>query len=409
MTAADPAQMARALRLADLGRYTADPNPRVGCVLVRDGRVVGEGWHRRAGGPHAERIALAAAGDLARGATAYVTLEPCCHHGRTPPCTEALIGAGVARVVAAMVDPNPLVAGKGLEQLWDAGIAAESGLLEAQARALNPGFVSRMERGRPWCRCKLAASLDGRTAMASGESRWISSEASRRDVQRLRARSSAIVTGVETVLADDPSLDVRLAAEDLPGMEPGEPVRQPLRVVVDSRLRTPPTARLLTRPGATLIAGVAGVAGVAGADGARAAALARAGARVLGLPADRGRVDLGALLQRLAEEGVNEVLLESGPTLAGAALAGGLVDELIVYVAPHLMGDQARSLLRLPGLSRMDQRIALHLEEVRRIGPDLRLRLTRDQSPGTSPPGTSPECPAANAPPRPGAVPNPKA
>ncbi len=237
---ADRGYMARAMRLAELGRYTTDPNPRVGCVLVRDGVVVGEGWHRRAGEPHAERLALTQAGEAARGATAYVTLEPCCHHGRTPPCTDALIAAGVARVVCAMMDPNPLVAGKGLARLRAAGIEVRSGVLESEARALNPGFVKRMEQGRPYVRCKLAASLDGRTAMASGESKWISSEAARRDVQRLRAGSSAILTGVATVLADDASLNVRLGPADLPGMEPGEPVRQPLRVVVDSRWRMPP-------------------------------------------------------------------------------------------------------------------------------------------------------------------------
>ncbi len=362
--------MARALRLARRGLYTTDPNPRVGCVLVRDGEVVGEGWHRRAGEPHAERIALAAAGERARGATAYVTLEPCCHHGRTPPCADALIEAGVARVVAAMADPNPLVAGEGLARLCDAGIAVESGLLESEARALNPGFVKRMEHGLPWCRCKLAASLDARTAMASGESRWISSDASRRDVQRLRARSSAIVTGVETLLADDPSLNVRLSAADLPGMEPGDSIRQPLRVVLDSRLRTPATARMLNLPSETRIAHLPAP------DLQRLAALHSAGARLMELPAEGGRIDLVALLLRLAAEGINEVLFETGPTLAGAALAAGLVDELILYLAPHLMGDGARGLFKLPGLERMDQRIPLHIEDLRRIGPDLRLTLS---------------------------------
>jgi diaminohydroxyphosphoribosylaminopyrimidine deaminase / 5-amino-6-(5-phosphoribosylamino)uracil reductase len=370
VTGTDPDFMARAVRLARLGLYTTDPNPRVGCVLVRDGAIVGEGWHRRAGEPHAEPIALAAAGERARGASAFVTLEPCCHHGRTPPCTDALIAAGVSRVVAAMVDPNPLVAGKGLERLRSAGIATEAGLLEREARALNPGFVRRMELGLPWCRCKLAASLDGRTAMASGASRWISSEASRRDVQRLRARSSAILTGVETVLADDPSLDVRLTAAELPGMEPGEPVRQPLRVVLDSRLRTPATARLIGLPGETLIAHLPG------AEPVRAAALQSAGARLLELPEDRGRVDLVAVMRQLAALGVNEVLLETGPTLAGAALTAGLVDELILYLAPHLMGDGGRALFALPGLDRMEQRIPLNIEEMRRIGPDLRLCLS---------------------------------
>lgn len=361
--------MAQALRLARRGLSSADPNPRVGCVLIRDGEAVGEGWHRRAGEPHAERIALAAAGARARGATAYVTLEPCSHHGRTPPCADALIAAGVVRVVAAMIDPNPLVAGQGLARLRAAGIAVESGLMEREARALNPGFVKRMEQGLPWCRCKLAASLDGRTAMASGESRWISSEASRRDVQRLRARSSAILTGVETLLADDPSLNVRLAAEMLPGLAPGDPVRQPRRVVLDSRLRTPATARMLSLPGATWIAHLPGV------EPRRIAALTSAGARLLEIPAERGRLDLTALLRRLAADEINEVLIESGPTLAGAALAAGLIDELILYLAPHLMGDAARGLVHLPGLDRMDQRVALAIDDVRRVGPDLRLVL----------------------------------
>lgn len=369
MNAADHAHMARAIRLARLGLYTTDPNPRVGCVLVRDGELVGEGWHRRAGEPHAERIALEAAGERARGATAYVTLEPCCHQGRTPPCTEALVAAGVRRVVAAMVDPNPLVAGQGLARLRASGVVAESGLLEKEAAALNPGFVKRMTQGLPYCRCKLAASLDGRTSMATGESQWISSEASRRDVHRLRARSSAIVTGVGTLIADDPSMTVRLGVADLPGLEPGEPVRQPLRVVVDSHLRTPASARMLALPGGTLIACLSG------ANPAGVVALSAAGARAQQFPEERGRVHLEALFRWLAEHEINEVLLEAGPTLAGAALTGGLIDELILYIAPHLMGDEARGLFQLPGLTRMEHRIPLTIEEVRRIGPDLRLRL----------------------------------
>jgi diaminohydroxyphosphoribosylaminopyrimidine deaminase/5-amino-6-(5-phosphoribosylamino)uracil reductase len=369
MNAADHAHMARAIRLARLGLYTTDPNPRVGCVLVRDGESVGEGWHRWAGEPHAERIAIAAAGERARGATAYVTLEPCCHQGRTPPCTEALVEAGVRRVVAAMVDPNPLVSGQGLAQLRGLGVEAEAGLLEREAAALNPGFVKRMVQGLPYCRCKLAASLDGRTSMATGESQWISSEASRRDVHRLRARSSAIVTGVSTLMVDDPSMTVRLASADLPGLEPGEPIRQPLRVVVDSHLRTPPSARMLALPGSTLIACLAG------ANPAGAETLRGAGARVVELPEDRGRVNLKALLRWLADQEVNEVLLEAGPTLAGTALTGGLIDELVLYVAPHLMGDDARGLFQLPGLTRMEHRFPLTIDEVRRIGPDLRLRL----------------------------------
>lgn len=365
-TADDHRHMARALRLAERGLYTTEPNPRVGCVLVKDGAVVGEGFHLRAGEPHAERLALAAAGEAARGATAYVTLEPCCHHGRTPPCTDALIAAGVAAVVSAMRDPNPRVAGQGHARLQAAGIAVRSGLMADEARALNPGFVRRMEGGRPHVRCKLAASLDGRTAMASGESRWISSEASRRDVHRLRARSSAIVTGIDTVLADDPSLNVRLGPSDLPGVERVAEIRQPLRVVLDSRLRCPPTARLLALPGETAVLCVEEPA-------EPRAALVAAGATVVRLPAGEGRVSIAAALAWLAAREANEVLLETGPTLAGAALQAGLVDELIVYLAPHLMGDGARGLFRLPGLARMAERIALEIVDLRQVGPDLRI------------------------------------
>jgi diaminohydroxyphosphoribosylaminopyrimidine deaminase / 5-amino-6-(5-phosphoribosylamino)uracil reductase len=371
--------MARALRLARNGLFTTDPNPRVGCVLVCDGEAVGEGWHRRAGGPHAERVALAAAGERARGATAYVTLEPCSHFGRTPPCADALIEAGVARVVAAMVDPNPLVSGRGLKRLQEAGIAVECGLMEQEARALNPGFVKRMEQGLPYCRCKIASSLDGRTAMASGESRWISSEPSRRDVQLLRARSSAILTGVETLLADDPSLNVRVGPDDLPGMQPGEAVRQPIRVVLDTRLRTPASARMLALEGETWIFHGPQV------ESARLRALTKAGARLLEVPLAGDRIDLTAAMHRLTGEGVNELLLETGPTLAGAALSAGLVDELVLYMAPHLMGDSARPLLGLPWLDRMEERIQLTIEDCRRIGPDLRLRLRPNRpQPGRS-------------------------
>jgi diaminohydroxyphosphoribosylaminopyrimidine deaminase/5-amino-6-(5-phosphoribosylamino)uracil reductase len=361
--------MARALRLAERGLYTTDPNPRVGCVLVRDGEVVGEGWHRKAGEPHAERNALAAAGDRARGATAYVTLEPCSHHGRTPPCSQGLIEAGVARVVAALADPNPLVAGAGIAALRAAGIEARCGLLEADARALNPGFFLRMSERRPLIRCKLAMSLDGRTAMASGESRWITAEAARHDVQLLRARSSALVTGIGTLLADDPSMNVRLAAAELYGVERPEDLRQPLRVVMDTRLRTPPRARMLSLPGDTLI-----VCGE-GASGEAEAELRAAGAQILRLPQLGGRIDLAAMLGALAARGVNEVLIESGPTLAGSALRAGLVDELIVYMAPHLMGHAARGLVQLPGLTRMADRVELVFTDVRRVGGDLRITL----------------------------------
>ncbi len=358
-SADDHRHMARALQLAERGQYTTDPNPRVGCVLVRDGAVVGEGWHARAGEAHAEINALRAAGEQARGATAYVTLEPCSHQGRTPPCADALIEAGVRRVVAAMQDPNPQVAGQGLARLRAAGIVTEAGLLQGQAEALNPGFVKRMRSGRPWLRSKLAMSLDGRTAMASGESRWITGPAARADVHRLRARSSAILTGIGTVLADDPALNARLDTD--------EPVEQPLRVILDSHLRLPPTARLLSQPGRTL------VCTHEDADAQRAAALAAAGAELHRLPAQGGQLDLAAVLDLLGREAVNEVMTEAGPTLNGALLAAGLVDQLIVYLAPHVMGDAARGLFHLPGLEHMDQRIQLQIDDVRAVGEDWRI------------------------------------
>lgn len=369
-SAADQHFMARALRLAERGLYTTDPNPRVGCVLVRDGQLVGEGWHRKAGEPHAERNALAMSGDAARGATAYVTLEPCSHHGRTPPCAQGLIEAGVARVVAAMTDPNPLVAGEGLALLGAAGIETRVGLLQTDAEALNPGYLQRMRHGRPFVRCKLAMSLDGRTAMASGESQWITGEDSRRDVQLLRARSSAILTGIGTVLADDPSMTVRLPVDELFGVESDDYLRQPLRIVLDTRLRMPPRVKMLNQPGQTLI-----VCGE-GASAETEAELRAAGADILRLPQLGGRIDLSALLHALAERGVNELMIESGATLAGSALQAGLVDELIVYAAPNLMGDAARGLVRLPGLERLDERIDLEFADVRRVGRDLRLTLT---------------------------------
>jgi diaminohydroxyphosphoribosylaminopyrimidine deaminase/5-amino-6-(5-phosphoribosylamino)uracil reductase len=325
-------------------------------VIVRDGAVVGEGWHARAGEPHAEVHALQHAGARARGATAYVSLEPCCHHGRTPPCSDALIAAGVARVVAAMPDPNPKVAGEGAAQLRAAGIEVEIGLMESAARALNPGFASRMTRGRPWLRLKLAASLDGRTALADGASRWITGPAARRDVQHWRARSSAILTGIGTALADDPSLTVR-------ELDIG---RQPARVVVDSRLRLPAGARLLGLPGQVIVAAAAD-------DPGRRAALRATGAEVLNLPDGRGGVDLTALMAALAQRDMNEVLVEAGERLSGALLAAGLVDELLLYLAPHALGSDARGLFAFPALTRMDQRIGLNIVETRMIGPDLRI------------------------------------
>jgi diaminohydroxyphosphoribosylaminopyrimidine deaminase / 5-amino-6-(5-phosphoribosylamino)uracil reductase len=354
---ADRAYMARALLLAGQGLDTTDPNPRVGCVLVRDGRIVGEGAHLRAGGPHAEVFALRAAGAEARGATAYVTLEPCNHHGRTPPCSVALVDAGVERVVYALRDPNPRVDGGGAARLAAAGIRVEAGLMAGEAAAMNPGFLRRMAGGLPWVRVKLAMSLDARTALAGGESRWITGEAARQDVQRFRARSSVVLTGSGTVLADDPAMTVRLPGSD----------RQPLRVVLDSLLRTPATARILDAPGNVLVVGTRDDAG-------RRAALEARGARVEILPADAaGHASLAAVLARLSALQANEVWVEAGPVLAGAFVAAGLVDELVVYVAPSLIGGDARPLVSLPSLASLDQRRRLVFTDFRAVGDDLRL------------------------------------
>lgn len=371
---ADHQFMSRAIELAELGRYTTDPNPRVGCVLVRDGEIIGEGYHRKAGELHAERNAIADAGGDAQGATAYVTLEPCCHHGRTPPCTQGLLEAGVQRVVAAMQDPNPLVAGNGLKQLQDAGVHVQSGLLEEQARALNPGFIKRMSQGLPYVRLKLAMSLDGRTAMANGESQWITGEQARRDVQFLRAASSAVVTGIGTVLADDPSMNVRLAVDDLPGVDDQAYLRQPLRVVLDSQARMPVTSKMFALPGKTQ------VFVRDDADKTRTNALVEAGAEVIALaPGPSASLPLNEVMRHLAQSGVNEVLLECGAILAGAALEAGCVDELVVYVAPHLMGYQARGLVRLPGVQYLADRIPLTLQDVTQVGGDLRLSYKVEQ------------------------------
>ncbi|MGB1496735.1 bifunctional diaminohydroxyphosphoribosylaminopyrimidine deaminase/5-amino-6-(5-phosphoribosylamino)uracil reductase RibD [Alloalcanivorax venustensis] len=380
--------MARALELARRALYTTDPNPRVGCVLAHDGLIIAEGFHARAGDPHAERNALATAGEHARGATAYVTLEPCSHTGRTGPCADALIEAGVARVVAAMEDPNPQVAGSGLQRLRDAGIQVDTGLQEADARALNPGFVLRMSQGRPLIRIKAAASLDGRTAMASGESQWITGPEAREDVQRLRARSSAIVTGIGTVLADRPSYTVR-PEQWRHGEYADGPVRAPLRVILDPALRTPVDSPVVTADGPCLIAH-ADDPGAAPEE--RRRALEHAGAELLALPraraasdpaepgaaarAERRGLDLHALIAELTRRECNEVLVECGATLAGAFVREALFDELIVYLAPTLLGADARGLLDLP-FDRMDQQIRLQWSDLRRVGDDLRLTLTR--------------------------------
>jgi diaminohydroxyphosphoribosylaminopyrimidine deaminase/5-amino-6-(5-phosphoribosylamino)uracil reductase len=358
--------MARAIRLARRGLFTTEPNPRVGCVIVQndssgsstDDRIVGEGWHEKAGEAHAEKRALEQAGELAAGATAYVTLEPCCHHGRTPPCTDALIAAAVKHVVIGAVDPNPAVAGQGIRQMQAAGITVEQGVMSDQCRALNPGFNQRMESGRPYIRSKIAASLDGRTALANGVSQWITGEAARLDVQRWRASSSAILTGVGTVLADDPSLDVR-------DNSLGE-VLQPVRVIVDSSLRMPADARLLKLPGPTL------VFCSSPCDEPRRA-LEASDAEIEVLADTGGRVDLAALMRCLAERQFNEILVEAGPTLNGALLAAGLIDELIIYQAGHVLGDEGRGMFSIGELSQMSQRPSFILTDVRRVGDDIRM------------------------------------
>lgn len=379
-TAIDHQHMARALQLAARGLYTTDPNPRVGCVIVRDDASVGDGFHARAGEPHAEVHALRAAGESAKGATVYVTLEPCSHHGRTGPCADALIAAQPARVVVAMQDPNPQVSGAGIAKLRAAGIAVDVGLLENEARALNPGFISRMTRGWPFVRVKLAMSLDGHTAMADGDSKWITGPEAREDVQRLRARSSAVLTGSGTVLADDPALTVRPqdwrhgAYADHGTLPP----RQPLRVVLDHALRVMPASRLVIGEGVASVGPVLIVAAekaLALPEGrARAMELReQAGVEVIGLPAGAGgRIDLPALLAELGRREVNELLVEAGATLAGAFVAAGLVDELVVYVAPVLLGSTARPLLELP-IAGMAGKVPVVFREVRPVGRDIRM------------------------------------
>lgn len=356
----DTAFMARALRLARHGVYSTHPNPRVGCVIVAGDEIVGEGWHVRAGEPHAEVHALRAAGDRARGATAYVTLEPCSHYGRTPPCAEALVAAGVGRVVAAMRDPNPQVAGRGLARLREAGIEVVCGVLEAEARALNAGFVKRMEQGLPFVRVKLAMSLDGRTAMASGESQWITGPAARAEVQRLRARASVVLTGADTVLHDAARLTVRGAELGLDAAQTALALsRPPVRVLVDGRLRVPLDAPFF----------LAGPALVATRDTECAERYTAAGHALLAVPGEQGQVDLPGLLRALAVRGANEVLVEAGPRLAGAFARAKLVDEYRLFVAPKLLGSSARPLLELP-LDFMREAQALDIRDIRAVGSD---------------------------------------
>jgi diaminohydroxyphosphoribosylaminopyrimidine deaminase/5-amino-6-(5-phosphoribosylamino)uracil reductase len=353
--AADNEFMARALKLAERGLFTATPNPRVGCVLVQDGAVIGEGWHERAGGPHAEVVALRAAGTRARGATAYVTLEPCHHHGRTPPCDEALIAAGITRVVAAMLDPDARTAGQGIARLAQAGIKVETGLMEEPARALNRGFVSRVTRGRPWTRMKIAASVDGKTALLNGKSQWITGEAARKDGHHWRARACALMTGIGTVRDDDPQLTVRSV----------ETTRQPLRVVVDSRLELPLSARIL-EGGNVLIA-------CAAIDEPKSAQLKDKGAEIVVLPNATGKVELPALMQELGRRGINELHIEAGHKLNGSLVNENCVDELLIYLAPCLIGERANGMLELPQLEDLAKRRELRIDDLSLIGGDIRI------------------------------------
>lgn len=347
--------MSRALRLAEQGLFTTTPNPRVGCVIVNNQHIVGEGAHLKAGEPHAEVFALRQAGEQAKGSDIYVTLEPCSHTGKTPPCVSAVIAAQPKRVIVALQDPNPLVAGRGIEAMRAAGIEVLVGVMEKEARALNVGFVSRMTRGLPYVRCKVAASLDGKTALNNGVSQWITSEAARQDAQQWRAQSCAIITGIGTVLADNPSMTVRLPSA----------LRQPLKVIVDSQLKTPVDANILQH-GQVLIA-------YASDPNHRAKALQAAGAELLILPNEHKRVHLKGLLENLAQRGVNEVLLEAGQGLNGAFLQQNLIDEFILYYAPKLMGSDATGMFAMPAFTQMQQAVSLQVVDVRQVGVDIRL------------------------------------
>ena len=368
----DAQLMARAIQLARKGLYTADPNPRVGCVLVKDGRIIGEGWHKRAGLAHAEIEALHKATEDIAGATAYVSLEPCSHHGRTPPCCEALVKAGIKRVVAAMQDPNPKVAGNGFTYLKAAGIEVTNGVLEDDARALNRGFIKRMTEGKPFVRSKLAMSLDGRTAMASGESQWITSPDARADVHRLRAESSAILTGINTVLADDPSLTARVEQE----------VVQPIRVVLDSNLQMPTNAKMLGLTGRTIILTCKQTTAVRpelveGQEN-KLQKLQNMGAEVYQLPEKQGRIDFDEVLTFLAGQEINEVLVEAGAVLNGALLVENLVDEWVIYMAPIILGVQGRGLFHLPGLEKLADRKGVKIKDIWHLGMDIKLRIIKN-------------------------------
>ncbi|PXW86420.1 diaminohydroxyphosphoribosylaminopyrimidine deaminase [Nitrosomonas sp. Nm84] len=358
-SSADYAFMSYALRLAEKGLYSTTPNPRVGCVITNNGEIVGSGWHERAGQPHAEIHALHTAGKAARGATAYITLEPCSHYGHTPPCANALIAAGIARVIVAMEDPNPLVSGRGCALLQQAGIAVQVSLLHAEAHALNVGFVSRMLRKKPWVRLKIAASLDGKTALNNGTSQWITGAAARQDGHRWRARSCAIVTGIGTVKSDNPQLTVRHI----------QTFRQPKKVIVDSHLVISLDAKLLQGEEVLIFTADS-------ENQKKKMALEKMGVRVLVLPNAEGIIDLGKMMTMLADFGINEVLVEAGRGLNGALVRAGLVDEMIIYLAPHLLGDDAQGMLRLPELLDLQQKRTLAIQDLRMVGQDIRVTAT---------------------------------
>ena len=362
--------MARALKLAEKGLYTTHPNPRVGCVIVKNGEIIGEGWHERAGEPHAEVHALRQAGERARGADVYVTLEPCSHHGRTPPCANALIDAGVSRVWAGSADPNPLVAGRGLERLQQAGIAVQCGVLQTECETLNIGFFQRFKRGRPWVRLKTAASLDGRVALASGASKWLTGESARQDVQRLRARSSAIVTGINTVLADDPALTVR---DDGVSQASAGRVRQPLRIVLDRQLRLTDNLQILADTGNPVLI-VTTPQAVESQPAVRLERL-RKKAEILTLDPT---LDLSAFLAELAIRGVNEVLVEAGGTLAGAFLQQGLCDEYWLYIAPKLLGPEGIPMANIPSVDRLSKVPHFKIQSLVQVGNDVRMVMVPD-------------------------------
>jgi diaminohydroxyphosphoribosylaminopyrimidine deaminase/5-amino-6-(5-phosphoribosylamino)uracil reductase len=369
-SASDHAFMARAIALTERGRETATPNPNVGCVIVKEGRIIGEGWHAKAGEPHAEALALAAASESPEGSTVYVTLEPCAHHGRTGPCADKLAAARVARVVASLQDPFPEVNGKGAARLREAGIRVDVGLMEAQAREVHRGFLSRVTRGRPWITIKAAASLDGRIALANGESRWITSEAARRDVHAMRARACAVLTGIGTVLRDDPELTVRHVACS----------RQPRRILIDSRLDVSPEAKILK--------GEPPIIFTVSPDPRKRGILEASGAEVVAAPLDPakpGKTDLAAIARELGRRGFNEVMVETGTKLNGSLLAAGVVDEIVLYLAPKLLGDAAQGLFALPEFTSLDQALQPTIIDVRSVGPDLRITMRFSPSPAISP------------------------